>query len=193
MSVYIDPLMGCIPNKNWKWNKSCHLWTESEDLEILHAFAKRIGLRRSWFQAELHKAEDIRIQHYDLTETRRLIAVKAGAIELNRREAVDSWNRVRAKATERMKERDRITMLRPELEGAFPVEWHDPAIMGDRFILDDKLFMAWVTLHFQFKSPEEAVKRLTLVDPLRELCIIDSKSYRIPGLCFIEIIPGGYR
>jgi Protein of unknown function (DUF4031) len=52
----------------------------SGDLEELHAFAKRIGLKRSWFQ------DHARLPYYDLNERRRSLAVHAGAIELSRRE-----------------------------------------------------------------------------------------------------------
>jgi len=58
----------------------------SDNLDELHAFAKRIGLRRSWFQ------DQGRLPHYDLHERRREAAVKAGVIELTKREAVAFWN-----------------------------------------------------------------------------------------------------
>ena len=41
--VYVDPLLPCLPNANWKWNKSCHLFCE--DRRYLHAFAETIGLK----------------------------------------------------------------------------------------------------------------------------------------------------
>lgn len=50
------------------------------DLEELHAFAARIGLKRAWFQR--HRLAP----HYDLTVRRREAAVRAGAIELSFRE-----------------------------------------------------------------------------------------------------------
>ncbi len=50
-----------------------HLTTDS-DVEELHQFAKRLGLKRSWFQHhELHP-------HYDLTPQRRIRALQAGAV-----------------------------------------------------------------------------------------------------------------
>lgn len=75
--VYVDPLLSCIPNKNWKWNKSCHLYADT--IEELHEFAFNIGMKRRWFQ------NDSRLPHYDLNENRRKIAVCKGAIEVNRR------------------------------------------------------------------------------------------------------------
>ena len=72
--IYIDPLRPCIPNKNWKWDYSCHLFADS--IDELHEFAKKIGMRRSWFQEK-------RLPHYDLTAKRRQVAVGLGAIEVD--------------------------------------------------------------------------------------------------------------
>ncbi len=58
---------------------SCHLFTDGT-LDELHAFAKRLGLKRGWFQ-------DHRIaHHYDLTPARRAKAVLLGATETTTRE-----------------------------------------------------------------------------------------------------------
>jgi hypothetical protein len=48
VSVYIDPQMGCLVSRAWRWPTSCHMFSDS--LDELHAFAARIGLRRAWFQ-----------------------------------------------------------------------------------------------------------------------------------------------
>ena len=53
-------------------NGSCHLTTDGT-VDDLHAFAGRIGMRRSWFQ-------DSRTPHYDLTPARRGRALRAGAV-----------------------------------------------------------------------------------------------------------------
>lgn len=45
MAVYVDDLMACVPNPNWRWNQSCHLIADS--LDELHAFAKSIGMKRA--------------------------------------------------------------------------------------------------------------------------------------------------
>ena len=60
-------------------NGSCHLTCDGP-IEELHAFAKRIGLRRSWFQ------EHASMPHYDLTPRRRERALKAGAVFVEARE-----------------------------------------------------------------------------------------------------------
>ena len=56
----------------WKGKKWCHLFADSVD--ELHGFAEKMGLKRGWFQ-------DKRVPHYDLTESKRSIALKQGAIE----------------------------------------------------------------------------------------------------------------
>jgi hypothetical protein len=85
MAVYVDQLAP------WGWvlrgNKvlSCHMFTDSADLEELHAVALRIGMKREWFQS--HRIAP----HYDLTPSRRLTAVTLGVIEVSRRQASEIW------------------------------------------------------------------------------------------------------
>lgn len=58
---------------------SCHLTVNGETpehLEALHELAKRIGLKRSWFQGK-------RVAHYDLTPSKRVEAIAAGALEVD--------------------------------------------------------------------------------------------------------------
>lgn len=79
MTVFVDP---CVL-RGWILRgqavKSCHLFTDG-DLQELHAMARLIGMKRSWFQ------EHSTLPHYDLTESRRAAAVQAGAKEVDRRE-----------------------------------------------------------------------------------------------------------
>ena len=63
MAVYVDPMMPCSPSRRWRWTKACHLFADT--LAELWAFADRLGLKRSWFQA------GSLIPHYDLTEGMR--------------------------------------------------------------------------------------------------------------------------
>lgn len=70
--VFVDELM---VRGAWSFGASCHLLPDGLDagaLEQLHAFARQLGLKRSWFQ-------DKRWPHYDLTGSRRLAAVARGA------------------------------------------------------------------------------------------------------------------
>ena len=86
--ICVDPLM----RHGWvirgKPTASCHMWTDSEDMEELHRFAESIGLKRAWFQPATKPRS---INHYDLTPSKRAAAVAAGAIELDARDAVNAW------------------------------------------------------------------------------------------------------
>ena len=80
MSVYVDAMTPCLPNKNWNFHESCHLFADTEG--ELHRFADKIGLKRRWFQAG-------RLDHYDLSPRMRERAVTFGAIECDRQTVVD--------------------------------------------------------------------------------------------------------
>jgi len=80
--IYVDSIQhypDCgLPYKHW-----CHMATDG-DLSELHAMARRLGLKQSWFQ------DKPVTPHYDLTPTKRALAIKFGAqavstIELARR------------------------------------------------------------------------------------------------------------
>lgn len=81
MSVYVDPLF----NHGWKLGTSCHMTADT--LEELHAMADKIGMKRSWLQKSRRG-----VFHYDLVKKRRQLAVKNGAIELTRNEAVERYS-----------------------------------------------------------------------------------------------------
>lgn len=51
----------------------------ADDAKELHSFALKLGMKRDWFQP------DIRLPHYDITEKKRVIAVRIGAIEVDRK------------------------------------------------------------------------------------------------------------
>ena len=76
MSVYVDELNACVKSRKWPYSQSCHLVADS--VEELHYFAGRMMLKPAWFQ---DKPE---LPHYDLTKGMRLLAVKLGAIEVNK-------------------------------------------------------------------------------------------------------------
>jgi len=75
MSVYVDPL-GIFGGDNaprcFQHKPSCHMYADS--LSELHTMAQKIGLISDWFQNE-------RLQHYDLTPSKRSLAIMNGAIE----------------------------------------------------------------------------------------------------------------
>lgn len=93
MTVYIDDafIQARVGQRSSRW---CHLFADTE--EELHAFAARIGLKRSWFQRPKPiggrpvDPTSFRAQmwHYDVTEGRRVAAVSAGAVEVTSREAL---------------------------------------------------------------------------------------------------------
>jgi hypothetical protein len=93
MTVYVDPLCG------WGWRlrghlvDSCHMFSDQVDLAELHDLARRIGMRRRWFQ-------DGSTPHYDLTPSRRAQAVARGAVEVEHRQAVAIWKARREKLGE---------------------------------------------------------------------------------------------
>ena len=81
--IYVDPMMCCVPSRAWKWTEACHLF--ADHTHELHAFAANLGLKREWFQNKANRP------HYDLTTQKRAQAVRLGALELTREEAVAKW------------------------------------------------------------------------------------------------------
>lgn len=82
VSVYVDSvnIRAEVPNGartvRGVW---CHMTADTRD--ELDAMADRIGLRRSWIQHPGTWKE-----HYDLTQSRRRLAVAAGAVEVDARQ-----------------------------------------------------------------------------------------------------------
>jgi hypothetical protein len=70
--VRVDPLTVWPTKLRIFKSGSSHLTADT--LDELHAFAKRIGLRREWFQ------EHPIMPHYDLTPQRFAAAVALGAV-----------------------------------------------------------------------------------------------------------------
>jgi hypothetical protein len=58
-----------------------------DDEQELHALAASIGLKRAWFQ------KHPKLDHYDLTRSKRARAVKEGAIEVTLQFVADIVNR----------------------------------------------------------------------------------------------------
>lgn len=56
-----------------------------DDREELHQFAKKLGLKRAWFQD--HRSNPV-FWHYDLTKNKRQLAVRHGAKEVT----FEEWN-----------------------------------------------------------------------------------------------------
>ena len=68
----------------------------ADTLDELHAMARKIGMKRSWFQ---NKNE--RHPHYDLVKSRRDKAVALGAIEVTGRDIIMLWRAQREGVTGR--------------------------------------------------------------------------------------------
>jgi len=64
--IYVDDWGMKVQNQNWY-----HLMSDTEDDEI-HIFAKKLGLKREWFQ----------VDHYDIAGSKRQQAIKLGAIQV---------------------------------------------------------------------------------------------------------------
>ena len=92
MAVCVDPLMPCVPNRNWRWNRSCHL--TADDVEELHTFARQLGLKRAWFQPRPPAS----IPHYDLTAGMRARAIALGAQPIEGVDILKHHNRLREAA-----------------------------------------------------------------------------------------------
>lgn len=86
MVVYVDDAL--IPARvgriSSRWS---HLFADTQD--ELHEFAASIGLQRRWFQGGPKRK---RTWHYDVTESKRQEAIKAGAKEVTWRESVQIMN-----------------------------------------------------------------------------------------------------
>ena len=75
MSVYVDDMRA-----NFGRLVMCHMIADT-DAE-LHAMADLIGVDRRW-----HQAPPRHRSHYDIAQTKRRAAVKAGAVEITWRQA----------------------------------------------------------------------------------------------------------
>lgn len=91
MSVYVDDLIVWGNAKGIFRAGSCHMAADS--IEELHEFARKLGMRRSWFQPGRG-----RHPHYDLVKVRRDKAIALGAKAVSSRELVMIWRRQREAA-----------------------------------------------------------------------------------------------
>jgi len=92
MPVYVDNARNAVGRM-----MICHLMADTA--AELHSMAEKIGLARRWFQNR-------RVPHYDICLQRRALAVKAGAIEIDRRQTVElmrkhGWSNKKTKTRSR--------------------------------------------------------------------------------------------
>ena len=71
MTIYVDDyrVQSRVGSINARWS---HMFAVPPDDPELHVIAQKIGLKREWFQN----------QHYDVTESKRMSAVAAGAVSV---------------------------------------------------------------------------------------------------------------
>lgn len=87
MAVYVDSagIPATVGRNTSRWS---HLTADTKD--ELHAFAERLGLRRSWFQTcknrRMCPPERCPHWHYDVTAGKRAQALRMGAVELDLRQ-----------------------------------------------------------------------------------------------------------
>lgn len=74
--IYVDELHECRRTRTWHYTQACHLFADS--LPELHRAARRLGLRREWFQPRT------RLPHYDLSPHKRRAALGLGAMPVGR-------------------------------------------------------------------------------------------------------------
>ncbi|HEY2195572.1 MAG TPA: DUF4031 domain-containing protein [Actinomycetospora sp.] len=95
MTVYVDDFRVRAQVGRGRSAVWSHLTADTVD--ELHAFAARLGLRRSWFQDPTVTGKPWPSKpgsrasanwHYDVTETKRKEAVRLGAVEVTSREMV---------------------------------------------------------------------------------------------------------
>jgi hypothetical protein len=73
MSVYVDSARNAF-----RGMVMCHMIADT--VAELHALATKIGIQRKWFQ------DDMCFPHYDIALSKRVEAIKAGAIVVDRRQ-----------------------------------------------------------------------------------------------------------
>jgi Protein of unknown function (DUF4031) len=157
VAVYVDDasIPAAVPNgqvvHDSRWS---HLWADTD--EELHAFATRLGLRRSYHQPA---AEHHGFSHYDVTTGKRWQAIRLGA------QAV-SWRDAAATSRERRQaEPERSAWARRHGQGRIP----DPAPLVDQPQLTGYLNAAAAAAH-KSGQPGKALRLLNATmaaDPAR--------------------------
>lgn len=89
MTVYVDSA-----ENTYGRMKMCHMLADT--LSELMAMADRIGIARRWYQG-FDKAS---CPHFDISKSKRLEAIAAGAVLVNRHQLVTVMHRIQKNALE---------------------------------------------------------------------------------------------
>ena len=90
MAVYVDDLFPTRRTRRWPYVKACHMIADSR-LELFE-MANTLYLDMDWLQ------RGGRLEHFDLTSGKRIHALRAGAIPLDRQDFVTKMKAVRRAA-----------------------------------------------------------------------------------------------
>jgi Protein of unknown function (DUF4031) len=94
VSVYVDTMRA----KFRAGMIMCHMVADT--LTELHEMALQVGLRREWFQ----DWPEASFPHYDITLSKRKLALEFGAVEVDRHQLVAVMRRYRTNVPERLAE-----------------------------------------------------------------------------------------
>lgn len=83
MTVYVDSARNAFGRM-----QTCHMLADTE--QELHAFAERLGLKREWYQP-------LSTPHYDISHSKRAVALMLGAIEADKHKVVELIHTYRAR------------------------------------------------------------------------------------------------
>ena len=87
MTVYVDEELNTFGHM-----KMSHMCADTES--ELHAMAEAIGLKRIWFQ------QNSNMPHYDVSQSKRKLAIEHGTIEIDRRKVVELIRKLRKEKAE---------------------------------------------------------------------------------------------
>jgi hypothetical protein len=111
MSVYVDQASNPLGRM-----KMCHMMADT--LEELHAMADKLGMKREWFQ------NDSDHPHYDLSQSKRQLAIQFGAVEVDSRQLVELVRKWRKSRMNTVQETEFLYEWRTDrADGQLPDEW----------------------------------------------------------------------